>query len=62
MRKVIDKDLVGKTVKAVDSTAVNALVLTFSDDTTLELFAEQAISTIAGTIPGIFTPEQTPTK
>lgn len=55
MRKVTDSDLVGKTIKAIDSHAVNVVRLYFTDDTVLDLYAEEAINTIAGPIPGIFT-------
>lgn len=54
MRHIEDSDLVGKTIKSIDTTCVNALVLTFSDDTVLTLMAEQAVFTNVGTIPGFF--------
>lgn len=54
MRTVEKKDLVGKTIVAFDHSSVNLLKLMFSDGTTLELWAEQAVTTSAGSIPGIF--------
>jgi hypothetical protein len=54
MRKVEASDLVGKTIKSIDNQSVNVLKLTFSDDTTLELWAEDAVHTQFGNIPGIF--------
>jgi len=57
MRDIKETDLVGKTIKSIDSRAVNALILTFTDDTTLQLTAEQAITTGYGSIPGIFVEE-----
>jgi hypothetical protein len=40
MRKIIESDIVGKTVKGIKNTSVNVLELTFSDDSKLELWAE----------------------
>lgn len=54
MRKVEDADLVGKTIKSIDSSAVNTLKIVFSDDTAVNLTAEDALFTQFGTIPGIF--------
>lgn len=54
MRKVEDADLVGKTIKSIDSSAVNTLKIVFSDDTAVLLTAEDALFTQFGTIPGIF--------
>lgn len=54
MRKVEDADLVGKTIKSIDSSAVNTLKIVFSDDTAVHLTAEDALFTQFGTIPGIF--------
>ena len=53
-RKIEDQDLVGKTIKSIDTTAVNVLKLVFTDDTSLELWAEDAVNTPYGSIPGIF--------
>lgn len=44
----------GKTIKSIGATSVNVLRLTFTDDTMLDLWAEQAVHTIGGDIPGIF--------
>jgi hypothetical protein len=57
MRQVKDTDLVGKTIKSVDAGSVNVLKITFADDSTIELWAEQAVHTSAGSIPGIFVDE-----
>lgn len=54
LRKATDADLIGKTIKSIDATSANVLKLTFSDDSTLELWAEDAVSTQYGNIPGIF--------
>lgn len=58
LREVRDTDLVGKTIASIDSTCVNVLKLKFTDDTELELWAETAVSTNMGSIPGIFVDEQ----
>lgn len=54
IREIKDTDLVGKTIESIDSTAVNCLKLKFTDGTELELWAETAVSTNYGSIPGIF--------
>jgi hypothetical protein len=54
MRNIEEKDLVGKTIKSIDASSVNVLKLTFTDGTKLELWAEQAVHTNFGDIPGIF--------
>lgn len=54
MRDIKENDLVGKTIQSIDHTSVNVLKLTFTDGTKLELWAEQAVSTNFGDIPGIF--------
>lgn len=54
MRNIEDSDLVGKTIKSIDTTCVNALILTFEDGTVLNLMAEQAVFTNEGVIPGFF--------
>jgi hypothetical protein len=54
MRKIKKEDLVGKTIVEVENASVNHLVLKFSDGTKAELWAEDAVNTIAGSIPGIF--------
>ena len=54
MRDIKNEDMVGKTIKSIENTAINVLKLTFTDDTTLELWTEIAISTNAGSIAGIY--------
>jgi hypothetical protein len=54
MRKIEQTDLVGKTVQSISNQSVNVLKLNFTDGTSLELWAEQAVYTQAGSIPGIF--------
>lgn len=54
MRKVINSDLAGKTIKSVDASCTNVLTLSFTDGTELKLWAEVAVHTRAGVIPGIF--------
>ena len=53
MRKIEEKDLVGKTIKSIDTTSINVLKLTFADGTKLELWAEDEIHTQYGNIPCI---------
>lgn len=54
-RKVEPKDLEGKTIApgGVDTSCVNVIKLTFADGTKLDLWAEDAVWTPAGNIPGI---------
>ena len=54
MRKIKESDIVGKTIKSIKNTCVNVLELKFTDNTSLELWAETAQHTAAGNIPGIF--------
>lgn len=54
MRKIQDSDLVGKTIQSIQNDSVNVVRLTFTDGSTVELWAEQAIRTLFGDIPGIF--------
>jgi len=54
MRQITDTDLVGKTIQSIDAKAINVLRLTFTDNSTAELWAEGALMTPAGVIPGIF--------
>lgn len=60
MRKIQDSDLIGKTIKTIDNQSVNVLKLEFTDGTKLELWAEQAVNTQFGSIPGIFAEESDP--
>lgn len=55
-RKVQSKDFEGKTILkgGVDCSTVNMVRLQFTDGTTLDLWAEDALYTEAGNIPGIF--------
>ena len=62
MRKIQDADVVGKTVKAVENSSVNVLRLIFTDGTSVELWAEDAVHTAFGNIPGIFVDDSPPTK
>lgn len=57
MRKIKKNDLVGKTIKSINNRSVNVLKLTFTDGTKLELWAETAINTPFGSVPGIFAEE-----
>lgn len=57
MREVKESDLVGKTIKSIDTSAVNVLKLEFTDGSKLELWAEDAVHTRFGNIPGIFAEE-----
>ncbi len=59
MRKIQDSDVVGKTVKSVENSSVNVLRLTFTDGTSVELWAEDAVYTPMGSIPGIFVDDST---
>lgn len=54
MRTLEKTDLVGKTIKNIDITSINHLILHFTDGTFSSLWAEDAISTQYGNIPGIF--------
>lgn len=53
-RKLEKKDLIGKTVRSFNNDSVNVVKLEFTDGSKLELWAEDAVSTPAGSIPGIF--------
>lgn len=59
MRKIQDSDVVGKTIKTVENDSVNVLRLTFTDGTSVELWAEDAVYTPMGNIPGIFVDDST---
>lgn len=58
LRKLNQQDLVGKSIKSFDNTSVNVVKLTFTDETTLELWADEAVSTLAGMVPGIFVEDE----
>lgn len=54
----IEEKIKGKTVKFLDcETSVNSWFLHFTDGTAVEIFAEQAIRTPFGNIPGLFIQE-----
>lgn len=54
MRHLQETDLVGKTVVKLDTTAVNCVTIFFADGTSAKLWAEDAVMTPYGNIPGIF--------
>ena len=54
LRKLEESDLVGKTIQSMEHQSVNVLRLRFTDGTSLELWAEDAVSTEYGPLPGIF--------
>lgn len=56
-RKVLESDLVGKTISSINSDSVNVLYLNFTDGSKLELWADTAIPFAVGDIPGIFVEE-----
>lgn len=63
MRKIQDTDMVGKTIQSIQNDVVNVVRLTFTDGTSLELWAEDAVQTRFGNIPGIFVEDNLdPTK
>lgn len=53
LRKIRETDLVGKTIKSIEHDAANVLKLTFTNGSTLELWAEDVVRTNFGSIPGI---------
>lgn len=59
MRKPTDRDLLGKTIYTIDTKSTNVLRLNFTDGTSLELWAEMAVYTPCGSIPGIFVEDPT---
>ena len=54
MREIKETDLVGKTIKSVNSNSINCLKLSFDDDTVIELWTEPAVYTANGLIWGLF--------
>lgn len=52
--------LEGKTIKSINSKAINAWTITFTDGTVAEIEAEQAIATAAGNIAGLQLRDKTP--
>lgn len=62
LRKLKEDDLLGKPgVNRVECDAINSLRIFFTDNSFIELWAEDAVHTPAGYIPGIFI-EDTPEK
>lgn len=53
LRNIHESDLIGKTIKSVDASVVNVVKLTFTDNSVLEVWAEDVVSTSFGNIPGI---------
>lgn len=53
-RKAKKSDFFGKTIVSINANACNVLRLDFSDGSEVELWAEDAVHTVAGSIPGIF--------
>ena len=58
LRGVKESDFVGKTIKSIEHAAVNYIVFTFTDDTTVEMWADGSICTQYGIIPGLFVEEK----
>lgn len=58
MRALNEGDLAGKTIQAVDTSAVNVTKITFTDGSALEIWAETAVQTPYGSIPGFFVEER----
>ncbi len=59
MRHLQETDLVGKTIARLDTTAVNHVTIFFTDGTSVGLWAEDAVMTQYGNIPGIFIEDST---
>jgi hypothetical protein len=57
MRALNEGDLAGKTIQSVDTSAVNVTRITFSDGSSLDIWAETAVQTQFGDIPGFFVEE-----
>lgn len=62
MRALQANDLDGKTIASTDTSAVNVVKITFADGTFLDIWAEQAIHTTAGSIPGFFVEDENGTN
>lgn len=61
LRKIMDSDLVGRTIQSVQNDSVNVVRLIFTDGSVAELWAEDIVFTANGNIPGILledNPEQ----
>ena len=48
LREIVDSDLVGKTIKSIDTSTANVLVIKFNNDTKIELWTEQVIPGVYG--------------
>lgn len=59
LRKINNGDLIGKTIKSIDNSAVNVLELSFTDGSKLQLWAEAVMTISAGTVYGILVEEPT---
>ena len=53
-REIKASDLVGKTISGITNVGINHVDVRFTDGSSLELWAESAINTSFGSIPGIF--------
>ncbi len=62
LRPIQQEDLTGKSIKEIDCNSINYLKLTFSDNTILELYAENAVYTPCGNIPGILVEDSSLTE
>ena len=54
MRKLKAEDLIGKTITEADCDNLNAITLSFDDETELVIWCEPGVSTPAGDIWGFF--------
>lgn len=53
LRTLHPQDLLGKTIRHVDTSAVNTTRLDFTDGTSLQLWSETVVLNVQGTISGI---------
>lgn len=54
MREVKKEDFEGRTIQSIDTSSTNVIIFIFQDGSKLELWAEDAIYTSAGYIPGFY--------
>jgi hypothetical protein len=52
-QEAVNKTFQGKTIKSVEASAVNAWTFFFTDGTSVKLWAEDAVYTPYGNIPGL---------
>lgn len=52
--ELINNAFAGKTIQSINTDACNVWYIKFTDGTEEQLWAEQAVSTCYGSIPGIF--------